>query len=413
MKIQKDSLIAVLGYLKANRTAQIGARIPAIALNTLQAVIDSLDEDAVPVKASRLRDLSSALGHPSMIAAVDGDSPADALVEVAAISLLRGTATTATSEAARMASLPSALYHMREINYINAAKKFSPPKAFAQEQPDENAPLAYMEPLAWLGTRNGMNMFTSSCAVALENRDIYDAELISKAAAVEAAKAHFEQLQGEVDKYKKLAAHWESGFADLRKYSDELEQTNAARVLSVDQVKALDIVLTHFDGDPRVDTLRTLRETCCIRNDPAFDLVAHLVRQMQFSLKTFGPGPRLGGITSHIEKELIELRDEGGPLSEWVDVIILGFDGAWRSIGLPGDQMVVVAMHVINAIVQKQSRNERRAWPDWHNTTQDAAIEHVRTPAELARQKVPTFANGLALDSGEFVPACDIPYHPV
>lgn len=385
MKSKKDDLVSVLKYLRARANHRESSLTLTGAIELLASVIMSIDDDAVTVKASRLRSLSRALGNPTMLAAVEGDTPADALVEVAAITLLRGAATADPPETIRLASLPNELQRVREINYMNAWKNLVT-KAAAQDQPDENSPLACMEPLAWLGVRNGMNMFTSSLAVALENRDIYDVELVNKAAAIEAAKAQLEYFESELAKYKKLAAHWESGFGDMQKYAVEVEQTAAARVLSTEQFAALDLVLRHFEGDARVDPLRTLWTTCAIRSAPAFDLVAHLVRQIQFSLKMFGPGPRLGGIISHIEKELLELRDEGGPLSEWVDVIILGFDGAWRSLGLPGDKVVDVAMAVINAIVEKQDRNERRAWPDWRGTTQEAAIEHVRTEAEVAEK---------------------------
>lgn len=60
----------------------------------------------------------------------------------------------------------------------------------------------------------------------------------------------------------------------------------------------------------------------------AFDLVAHLRRQRAFSERTFGPGTRTEGVCDHIRKELIEVRDSGGALAEWIDVVILALDGA-------------------------------------------------------------------------------------
>lgn len=103
----------------------------------------------------------------------------------------------------------------------------------------------------------------------------------------------------------------------------------------------------------------------------AFDLEAHLLRQAAFSARTFGPGPRVQGVCDHIRKELIEVEDEGGPLAEWVDVIILAFDGAWRSGATP--------RQIIDAIVAKQAKNEARRWPDWRTATPGKAIEHDRT----------------------------------
>lgn len=109
---------------------------------------------------------------------------------------------------------------------------------------------------------------------------------------------------------------------------------------------------------------------------PQFDLVAHLVRQADFSVRTFGPGARIDGVCDHIRKELIEVQDSGGDLSEWTDVIILAFDGALRSGALPHQ--------IIAAVVAKQQRNEGRLWPDWRTADPGKAIEHVRT-AESAK----------------------------
>jgi len=107
-----------------------------------------------------------------------------------------------------------------------------------------------------------------------------------------------------------------------------------------------------------------------------FDLIAHLDRQAQFSLQTFGPGKRVRGICDHIRKELIEVETDGGPLSEWVDVIILAMDGAWRS--------GATSQEIVEAIVAKQSKNEGRRWPDWRTADREKAIEHKRTELELA-----------------------------
>ncbi len=102
-----------------------------------------------------------------------------------------------------------------------------------------------------------------------------------------------------------------------------------------------------------------------------FDLVAHLRRQMAFSEKTFGPGSRVQGVCDHIRKELIEVEDEDGPLAEWVDVILLALDGAWRSGATPEQ--------IAAAITAKQERNETRVWPDWRTAPVGKAIEHDRT----------------------------------
>lgn len=102
----------------------------------------------------------------------------------------------------------------------------------------------------------------------------------------------------------------------------------------------------------------------------AFDFAGHLARQAEFSALTFGPGARVAGVCDHIRKELIEVETSGGDLKEWVDVIILGLDGAWRSGATPQE--------IITAIVAKQAKNEARTWPDWRTVDPNKAIEHDR-----------------------------------
>ena len=99
--------------------------------------------------------------------------------------------------------------------------------------------------------------------------------------------------------------------------------------------------------------------------------VEHLERQRLWSLLTFGPGRRTGGILDHIRKELVEIEDEPTNLNEWVDVVILALDGAWRA-GWEPDQ-------IIAAIKAKQALNEIRRWPDWQTLGDSVAIEHDRS----------------------------------
>lgn len=100
---------------------------------------------------------------------------------------------------------------------------------------------------------------------------------------------------------------------------------------------------------------------------------AHIERQRAFSLRTFGPPSpeRQQGVLDHLRKELIEVEADPTDLSEWVDVIILGFDGAYRAGHEP--------QAIIDAIVAKQTKNERRTWPDWRTADPGRAIEHDRT----------------------------------
>ena len=104
---------------------------------------------------------------------------------------------------------------------------------------------------------------------------------------------------------------------------------------------------------------------------PAVIDAAHLAHQREWSEATFGPGSRLHGVLDHIRKELGEIEADPTDLSEWVDVIILAFDGAWRAGWEPQE--------IINAIKAKQAKNEARTWPDWRTMSADQAIEHDRS----------------------------------
>lgn len=97
----------------------------------------------------------------------------------------------------------------------------------------------------------------------------------------------------------------------------------------------------------------------------------HLAHQREWSTQTFGPGSRTLGVLDHIRKELAEIEADPTDLAEWVDVIILAFDGAWRAGWEP--------QQIIDAIKAKQAKNEARKWPDWRTMSPDAAIEHDRT----------------------------------
>jgi hypothetical protein len=107
----------------------------------------------------------------------------------------------------------------------------------------------------------------------------------------------------------------------------------------------------------------------------AFDFHAHLQRQREWSERTFGPGPRTKGVCDHIRKELTEIEAAPGDIEEWIDVVILALDGAWRAGATPEA--------IIAQIVGKQTKNESRNWPDWRTADPDKAIEHVRDAAAI------------------------------
>lgn len=98
------------------------------------------------------------------------------------------------------------------------------------------------------------------------------------------------------------------------------------------------------------------------------ELAAYVVRQMEWSKRTFGIGKRTLGVVNHIQKELAEIRDKPEDLSEWIDVIILAMDGYWRHGGNPDELL----LH----LQRKQDKNFARQWPT--PTSEDEAVEHVR-----------------------------------
>lgn len=112
-----------------------------------------------------------------------------------------------------------------------------------------------------------------------------------------------------------------------------------------------------------------------------FDLVAHIKNQQEWSFKTFGPlgqGQKPEGVINHLEKELKELRAKPTDLEEWIDVVILGIDGATKG-GYTPEQIATMLM-------AKQVKNENRKWPDWRTMDQTKAIEHDRTGEQVEMQ---------------------------
>jgi hypothetical protein len=119
-------------------------------------------------------------------------------------------------------------------------------------------------------------------------------------------------------------------------------------------------------------TARTYRlPGVALRLPDSLDLIHHLHRQRAFSERTFGPGPRLAGILDHLRKELREVEANPADISEWIDLVLLAFDGAWRQ-GFTPEQIAA-------ALTAKQIKNEARTWPDWRTIPDGKAIEHDRS----------------------------------
>lgn len=100
---------------------------------------------------------------------------------------------------------------------------------------------------------------------------------------------------------------------------------------------------------------------------------AFIERQIEWSLRTFGPGDRTQGVIDHIRKELCELETTNEE-PEWVDIIILAIDGFWRAGYKPQE--------ILDLIDAKHLKNEGRNWPDWRTQDINKAIEHIRHDTE-------------------------------
>ena len=104
------------------------------------------------------------------------------------------------------------------------------------------------------------------------------------------------------------------------------------------------------------------------------DLTAYVMRQREWSLKTFGPGARANAVVDHITKELDEIREAPDDLTEWIDVIILALDGAWRCCEATNRPL----SDINETLIIKQLINQSREWPDWRDSDLDKAITHVK-----------------------------------
>ena len=99
-----------------------------------------------------------------------------------------------------------------------------------------------------------------------------------------------------------------------------------------------------------------------------FNMINYIGDQRQWSLKTFGTGPRTGGIIKHIISELQEVSEKPRDVYEWIDIIILAIDGAWRAGHDPID--------ICRALEKKQLINFKREYP--MPSSQDEPSEHVK-----------------------------------
>lgn len=93
-------------------------------------------------------------------------------------------------------------------------------------------------------------------------------------------------------------------------------------------------------------------------NNPTLWAEAYIRRQIEWSARTFGLGHRTVAIASHINREILEVFDKPHDLEEWIDIIILGLDGAWRC----GKERDYSELEIIEMLNRKQQKNFERAW---------------------------------------------------
>lgn len=123
-------------------------------------------------------------------------------------------------------------------------------------------------------------------------------------------------------------------------------------------------------GERRDDPAPQIDQKARTRQALNFIFLNHLQRQREWSEKTFGPARGVDGVLAHIESELKEIRQEPGDLEEWIDVVILALDGAWRAGHSPEA--------IIEMLQAKTKKNQERQWPDWRTAEPGKPINHIK-----------------------------------
>ncbi|TPG60144.1 dATP/dGTP pyrophosphohydrolase domain-containing protein [Ewingella americana] len=107
-----------------------------------------------------------------------------------------------------------------------------------------------------------------------------------------------------------------------------------------------------------------------VPREKPFSLEEFIEDKKEFSIKAFGPDYSSNRILDHIIKEVAEARKHPKDVMEWIDIIHLGLDGAWRS-GTKTE-------HIINALESKLELLKMRDYPDWRTADENKPIEHIR-----------------------------------
>jgi len=102
------------------------------------------------------------------------------------------------------------------------------------------------------------------------------------------------------------------------------------------------------------------------------NLRTYIREHIRWSQKTFGEGAFSTRPVNHIRKELDELFAKPTDLEEWIDVIILALDGAWRAGYNAAD--------IVKMLMAKLKKNQSRTFIIPKNPDQPA--EHDRSQEE-------------------------------
>jgi hypothetical protein len=118
-----------------------------------------------------------------------------------------------------------------------------------------------------------------------------------------------------------------------------------------------------------VDELGASQSATSGTNQPE-DLIEYLDRHKLWSMDALGLGPHTAALIEHITTELNEIRADPLDLEEWIDIIILAIDGAWRA----GHTSAAIQ----DALFAKQRKNIARRWPDPATHPPDRHFQHLR-----------------------------------
>jgi hypothetical protein len=130
----------------------------------------------------------------------------------------------------------------------------------------------------------------------------------------------------------------------------------------------------HRCSKHRLQTAMGLANRALSDTKSPFILSEYVRKQREWSTRTFGPGRRTEGLIEHITKEFEEIRQDPADPREWIDIVILALDGAWRAGWIPEQ--------IEAGLVDKQAINLARKWPK--ATSEDRCVEHVKESPEGA-----------------------------